>query len=145
MAAQTQNKRTQYRGHSWLERDSCPRSQRSRERRAFMPQTARPLWSAIHWHTWIKINGFGILYTFNKPGILTVSIHFYIHSNISVPHEMKRTAYVTVHKNSVFRGFTHDLFVWRSVAHLYTKSITAPNEYLFIATFSADCSFAVSW
>jgi hypothetical protein len=33
--------------HPCLEWDSNPRSQRSSERRQFMPQTARPLWSAI--------------------------------------------------------------------------------------------------
>jgi hypothetical protein len=41
----TQNKRTQYR-HLCLEWDSNPWSLRSSERRQFIPQTARPLWSA---------------------------------------------------------------------------------------------------
>jgi hypothetical protein len=41
---QTQNKRT-YK-HECLEWDSIPRSQRSSERRQFMPYTARPLWPA---------------------------------------------------------------------------------------------------
>jgi hypothetical protein len=39
------NKLTQYR-HLCLEWNSNPQSQRSSERRQFMPQTARPLWSA---------------------------------------------------------------------------------------------------
>jgi hypothetical protein len=42
---QTQNKRTQCR-HPCLELDSKPRSQSTSERKQFMPQTARPLWSA---------------------------------------------------------------------------------------------------
>jgi hypothetical protein len=43
---QTQNKRIQYR-HPCLNWDSTPRSQRSSKRRQFMPQTVRPMWSAI--------------------------------------------------------------------------------------------------
>jgi hypothetical protein len=41
---QTQNKRIHK--HPYVEWDANPRSQRSSERRQFMPYTARPLWSA---------------------------------------------------------------------------------------------------
>jgi hypothetical protein len=58
---QTQNKHRQT--HPCLEWDSNPRSQRSKERRQFMPQTVRPPWSAPPravevMNTWI--------YTFNN-------------------------------------------------------------------------------
>jgi hypothetical protein len=42
---QTQNKRIHR--HPCLNWDSSPRSQRSNERRQFMPQTARPLWTLL--------------------------------------------------------------------------------------------------
>jgi hypothetical protein len=57
----TQTNRINAHRHSCLEWDSNPRSSCSSERRQFMPQTARPLWSAPYTSSY-----------WNSPGRLTV-------------------------------------------------------------------------